>query len=88
MKNQPEWRKQFVKKYQQAIKEYAAAPMEIKIDPNLCPMARRYNWELYGRNLRRNPNILNFPKLPMPSTDEPYIEAEFVDVLDGVIEKY
>lgn len=44
MKNQPEWRKKCLAKYKN-IKEYAATPRELRIDPTFCPTPRRYSWE-------------------------------------------
>ena len=82
-----EWRNKFIAKYK-TIEDYAGAPRELCIDPCFCPVQRRYIWPEYEEKLRRNPNLLNYPKLPSPASDQPLTEENFLETLSSLYAKY
>lgn len=87
MRNQPDWRKKFIAKYR-TIADYVEAPRELWIDPCFFPVHRRYSWPKYEGKLKRNPNLLNFPKLPSLASDQSNIEENFIETLASILEKY
>ena len=87
MQNQPNWRKKFIVKYK-TIEDYAEAPRELRIDPYFCPVPRRYTWLEYEEKLKRNLNLLNYPKLPSPTSDQSLMEDNFLETLSSLYDKY
>ena len=87
MRNRPDWRKKFIAKYM-TIEDYAEAPRELCIDPCFCPVPRRYTWPEYEEKLRRNPNLLNYPKLSPPASYQPLTEENFLETLSSLYDKY
>ncbi|KAI5081241.1 hypothetical protein GOP47_0004424 [Adiantum capillus-veneris] len=61
-KNQPTWRKN-----PRNWIHYLAAPQELRINPTLCPIKHRCNWDNFGRITSRDTMTwLNYPELPEP----------------------
>lgn len=87
MRNQPDWRKKFIAKYR-TIEDYAEVPRELRIDPCFCPVPRRYTWPTYKEKLRRNPNLLNYPKLPSQASNQSLTEENFLETLSSLYTKY
>ena len=87
LQNQPEWRVKFLRQHKM-IKEYVEAPRDLTIDPKFCPFPHHHRWDKYEKMVECNPNALNFLKLPLPSYDQQISEAEFKEMIKGVLEKY
>ena len=66
MKNQPQWRRNWLRKHPTAINAYAAAPREIRVNPLFCPCIRRRSWNQFPRLQGIRPEYLNYPAMNAP----------------------
>ncbi|KAI5064180.1 hypothetical protein GOP47_0020850 [Adiantum capillus-veneris] len=86
--SQPRWRKGWMNKYPAYLIYLVEAPKKIQEDATFCPVPRVKNWKEHGRIAEKNPNWLNYPRMPGPKAGERIGKAYMVKTLTGTIKLF